>query len=51
MRKKDMATIVIYYEYALKKKHKFIFRLIDNKWLIDEKYYGFSDKSWYKNGI
>lgn len=29
-------------------KHKFVLRLIDGKWLIDEKFYGFGDeKTWY----
>ena len=29
-------------------KHKFVLRLIDEKWLIDEKFYGFGgEKTWY----
>lgn len=29
-------------------KHKFVLRLINDKWLIDEKFYGFGDeKTWY----
>ena len=48
MRKEDSATVILYYEEALEMKHKFVLRLIDGKWLIDEKFYGFCDeKTWY----
>lgn len=48
MRKGDLATVILYYEEALEMKHKFVLRLIDGKWLIDEKFYGFGDeKTWY----
>ena len=48
MRKRDLATVILYYEEALEMKHKFVLRLIDGKWLIDEKFYGFGDeKTWY----
>lgn len=31
-------------------KHKFVLRLINDKWLIDDKYYGFSDEeTWYND--
>ncbi len=55
MRKEDMASIVIHYQSSnnsVDKKHKFVLRLIDDKWLIDEKYYGFEDeKTWYSDSI
>jgi len=42
MRKRDLATVILYYEEALEMKHKFVLRL------IDEKFYGFGDeKTWY----
>lgn len=48
MRKADMATIVIHYQEALEMKHKFVLRLIDGKWLVDEKYYGFENEdTWH----
>ena len=48
MRKRDLATVILYYEEALEMKHKFVLRLIDGKWLIDEKFYGFGgEKTWY----
>ena len=52
MRKADMATIVIHYQQALEMKHKFILRLIDDKWLVDEKYYGFENEdTWHMDRI
>lgn len=47
MRKPDVASMILYYKRGLDEKHKFVMRLIQDKWLIDEKYYGFNDKSWY----
>ena len=48
MRKEDRATVILQFEEALAMKHKFVLRLIDGKWLIDEKFYGFGDeKTWY----
>ena len=44
MRKGDLATVILYYEEALEMKHKFVLRLINDKWLIDEKFYGFGDE-------
>lgn len=52
MRKEDMANIVIHYEGSVDMKDKFVLRLIDDVWLIDEKYYGFEDeKTWHLCGI
>ena len=50
MKKEDRATLILQFEEALVKKHKFVLRLIDGKWLIGEKYYGFSDEeTWYSD--
>lgn len=50
MRKEDRATVILQFEEALAMKHKFVLRLINDKWLIDDKYYGFSDeKTWYND--
>ena len=52
MRKADMATIIIHYQEALEMKHKFVLRLIEDKWLVDEKYYGFENEdTWYLDRI
>lgn len=52
MRKEDTASIVIYYKKSIDMKHKFVLRLIDGIWLIDEKYYGFEDdKTWHSDSI
>ena len=48
MKKEDRATVILQFEEALAMKHKFVLRLINDKWLIDEKFYGFGDeKIWY----
>ena len=50
MRKEDRATVILQFEEALAMKHKFVLRLINDNWLIDEKYYGFSDEeTWYSD--
>lgn len=52
MRKESMASVIIHYGKALKMKHKFVLRLIDGIWVIDEKYYGFEgEKTWYLHRI
>lgn len=52
MRKDDMANVIIQYKSSLDKKHKFVLRLIDGVWLVDEKYYGFgNEKTWYLDSI
>ena len=52
MRKADMATIIIHYQQALEMKHKFVLRLIEDKWLVDEKYYGFENEdTWHLDRI
>ncbi len=49
MRYADKASIETHYtKVTVKQKHKFVMRLVDGKWLIDELYYGFeNEKSWY----
>ncbi len=55
MRKDDAASIVIHYKNTNNtsdKKHKFVLRLIDGIWLVDEKCYGFEDeKIWHSDSI
>ena len=52
MQQADMAVIVIHYQGAVDMKHKFMIRLINKKWLVDEKYYGFEDETlWYEDSI
>ncbi len=52
MRKADMASVITHYKKSLDMKHKFVLRLIDGRWLVDEKYYGFEDdKTWYWDNI
>ena len=52
MQKEDFATVIIYYNEEVDMKHKFVLKLVDGKWLIDEKYYGFGDeKEWYEDKI
>lgn len=52
MGKEDRATIIIRYKDTIDMKHKFTFRLIDEKWLVDEKYYGFEDEEiWFVDRI
>jgi hypothetical protein len=53
MSKEDMAAITIRYnKAAIDMKHKFVLRLIDDKWLVDEKYYGFEgEDQWYSDSI
>ena len=52
MQQADMAVIVIHYQGAVDMKHKFMMRLINKKWLVDEKYYGFEDETlWYEDSI
>lgn len=53
MSKEDMAAITIRYnKAAIDMKHKFVLRLIDDKWLVAEKYYGFEgEDQWYSDRI
>jgi len=52
MRKETMASVVTYYKKGVAMKQKFVLRLIDGAWLIDEVYYGFWDeKTWHSHHI
>ena len=52
MRKEDVASVITHYKSSVDMKHKFVLRLIDDIWLIDEKYYGFeNEKTWYLDSI
>ncbi len=54
MRKDDMASVVvnIYRKGELDKKHKFVLRLVDGVWLLDEKYYCFGEeKTWHRDTV
>lgn len=52
MQQPDLAIIIIHYSGAIDMKHKYIVRRINNKWLVDEKHYGFSDETiWYIDSI
>ncbi len=55
MRKDDAASIVIHFKNTNNtsdKKHKFVIRLIDGIWLVDEKYFAFEDeKIWHSDSI
>ena len=49
MKKADTAVVVTHYrEKNSDKKHKFVLKLIDGKWLVDEVYSGYEDqRRWY----
>jgi len=53
MQKDDMLSAVTHYKRSsLDMKHKFVLRLIDGRWMLDEKYYGYEDENtWYLDGI
>ncbi|MDE7204482.1 MAG: hypothetical protein K2O91_21870 [Lachnospiraceae bacterium] len=52
MRKEDVANVITHYNRSIDMKDKFVLRLIDDIWLIDEKYYGFEDeKTWHLDSI
>ena len=53
MKKSDTATVVTHYrERSLGKKHKFVLKLVDGKWLVDEVYSGNEDeRKWYYTEI
>lgn len=52
MRKEDVTNVVTHFKRSSDMKHKFVLRLINGVWLIDEKYYGFEDeKTWHSDSI
>ena len=45
-------SVVIDYIDVTEMRHKFVLRLSENNWLIDEKYYGFAgENKWYSDRI
>ena len=52
MKSEKLATVIIDYVDVTEMRHKFVLRLSDNNWLIDEKYYGFAgEDKWYSDRI
>ncbi len=52
MKRENLATVVIDYIDVTEMRHKFVLRLSENNWLIDEKYYGFAgENKWYSDRI
>ena len=48
MTKAEEARVITHYQEALDMKHQFVLRLVDENWLLDEKFYGFEDEeTWY----
>ena len=52
MKSEKLATVIIDYIDVTEMRQKFVLRLSDNNWLIDEKYYGFGgEDKWYSDRI
>lgn len=53
MKKVDTAIVITHYrESTLDKKHKFVLKLTDGKWLVDEVYSGYeNERKWFYTGI
>lgn len=52
MKSEKLATVIIDYVDVTEMRHKFVLRLSDNNWIIDEKYYGFGgEDKWYSDRI
>ena len=49
MKKADTAVVITHFSNGgLGKKHKFVLKLVEEKWLVDEVYSGFEDqRKWY----
>lgn len=49
MKKADTAVVITHYkERSSEKKHKFVLKLVEGKWLVDEVYSGYEDqRKWY----
>lgn len=48
MTKAEEARVITHYQEALEMKHQFVLRLVDENWLLDEKFYGFEDEeTWH----
>lgn len=52
MKSAKKAVVETHYKSGIDKKHKFVFKNIDDKWLLCEVYYGFEDEdSWYSDSV
>lgn len=52
MTKAEEARVITHYQEALEMKHRFVLRLVDGNWLLDEKFYGFEDEeTWYLDSL
>ena len=52
MTKAEEARVITHYQEALEMKHQFLLRLVDENWLLDEKFYGFEDEeTWYLDSL
>lgn len=52
MKSAKKAVVETHYKSGIDKKHKFVFKNIDDKWLLCEVYYGFENEdSWYSDSV
>ena len=52
MTKAEEARVITHYQEALEMKHQFLLRLVDENWLLDEKFYGFEDEeTWHLDSL
>lgn len=52
MKSEKIVTVTIDYIDVTEMRHKFVLKLSENNWLIDEKYYGFGGEyEWYSDRI
>ena len=52
MTKAEEARVITHYQEALEMKHRFVLRLVDGNWLLDEKFYGFEDEeTWHLDSL
>ena len=52
MTEAEEAQIITHYQEALEMKHQFVLKLMDGKWLLDEKYYSLEDEeTWYLDSL
>ena len=52
MTKAEEARVITHYQEALEMKHQFVLRLVDENWLLDEKFYGFEDEeTWHLDSL
>lgn len=52
MTKAEEARVITHYQEALEMKHQFVLRLVNENWLLDEKFYGFEDEeTWHLDSL